>query len=528
MLREAVAYWGAMCYNNKKNTSILRPGTGKIPMRCRSGGAPSEETMSEKKSLKLNFVMNAILTMSSFLFPLISFPYVSRVLLPVGTGKVSFATSLISYFLMFAQLGIPTYGVRACAKVRDDKRALTKTAHELFIINLVMSVISYAALFLALIFVPRLRGERPLYLLVSLTIIFNTIGMEWLYKALEQYTYITVRSIIFKAVALAAMFALVRTQEDYVIYGGITILASSASYLMNFIHARKYIDMRPVGGYEFRPHLKAVAIFFAMACASTVYTNLDTVMLGFMTNDETVGYYNAAVRIKSILVSIVTSLGTVLLPRASYYVEHGQMDAFRKITGKALNFVFAAALPLMLYFILFARQGIFLLSGESYAGAVLPMQVIMPTLLFIGLSNVLGIQTLVPLGREKVVLWSIIAGAVVDVVLNVAMIPAFGAAGAAAATTIAEAVVLAVQIAALRQEALSAFRKIRYGKILLALASGTAASFWVSGLEMGSFWALALSACLFFGAYGAVLLLTGEPMTRQLLGQVLEKLRKKG
>ena len=156
-----------------------------------------------------------------------------------------------------------------------------------------------------------------------------------------------------------------------------------------------------------------------------VYTNLDTVMLGFMTSDETVGYYNAAVRIKSILVSIVTSLGAVLLPRASYYVERGEMDRFRQITRKALNFVFLAAVPMMIYFMVFARQGIFLLSGENYAGAVRPMQWIMPTLLFIGLSNVLGIQILVPLTREKVVLWSLIAGAAVDVVLNVVLIPKY-------------------------------------------------------------------------------------------------------
>ena len=379
--------------------------------------------MTQKRSLKLNFVMNAVLTMSSFIFPLISFPYVSRILLPEGTGKVSFATSLIAYFTMFAQLGIPTYGVRACARVRDDRNALTKTAQELLIINLVMTALSYAALFLALLFVPRLRAERSLYLLVSLSIFFNTIGMEWLYKALEQYTYITVRSIAFKLVALIAMFALIHTREDYVIYGGITILAASASSVFNFFHARHFISLRPVGGYHFRPHLKAVAVFFAMACASTVYTNLDTVMLGFMTSDETVGYYNAAVRIKTILVSIVTSLGAVLLPRASYYVEHGEMDRFRQITRKALNFVFLAAVPMMIYFMIFAKQGIFLLSGEDYAGSIAPMQWIMPTLLFIGLSNVLGIQILVPLGRERVVLWSIIAGAVVDVVLNIVLIP---------------------------------------------------------------------------------------------------------
>lgn len=479
--------------------------------------------MAQKHSLKLNFVMNAILTMSSFIFPLISYPYVSRILLPEGTGKVSFATSLIAYFIMFAQLGIPTYGVRACSRVRDDRQALTRTAQELLIINLIMTALSYTALFLALLFVPRLRAERTLYLLVSLSMIFNTIGMEWLYKALEQYTYITVRSIVFKIVALIAMFVLIHSREDYVIYGGITILASSASGICNFVHARRFISLRPVGGYRFRPHLKAVAVFFAMACASTVYTNLDTVMLGFMTSDETVGYYNAAVRIKSILVSIVTSLGAVLLPRASYYVERGEMDRFRQITRKALNFVFLAAVPMMIYFMVFARQGIFLLSGEKYAGAVRPMQWIMPTLLFIGLSNVLGIQILVPLNREKVVLWSIIAGAAVDVVLNVALIPQYGASGAAAATSVAELVVLAVQFFVLGKEATGAFAAVSFGKLLPALVAGIAAASWVLLMQWGSFVTLLLSGILFFGSYLAMLLVLKEEMVKQLLMQMLQR-----
>lgn len=484
--------------------------------------------MPEKKSIKLNFIMNAILTMSSFIFPLITFPYVSRILQPEGTGKVAFATSVVAYFLMFAQLGIPTYGVRACAKVRDDRRMLTKTVHELLFINLVMMAVSYLALFGALLFVPRLQEEKLLFIVVSLTILFSSIGMEWLYKALEQYTYITLRSLAFKVVALIAMFALVRSEDDYVIYGGITIFAASASNVMNFVHARKYISMRPMGGYEFKPHLKAVAVFFAMSCASTIYTNLDTVMLGFMQSDTCVGYYNAAVRIKNILVSIVTSLGTVLLPRAAYYVEHKKMEEFRTISRKALNFVFVAAVPMMLYFMLFARDGIFLLSGAEYAGSILPMRLAMPTLVFIGLSNVLGIQILVPMGKEAWVLGSIIAGAVADVAGNILLIPAYGAAGAAAANMIAEGVVLLVQLVMLRKEVMPSLAKIQYWKLVLALAAGCGASFWVASLGLGSFFSLVLAAVLFFGAYGVVLLIMKEQLVCEVLGQMLSKFLPKG
>ena len=151
----------------------------------------------KKNSIKLNFIMNVFLTMSSFIFPLITFPYISRVLLPDGTGKVNFATSFVSYFTMLAQLGIPTYGIRACAMVRDDRRKLTQTAQELLIINIIMSIFSYVVFFILLCTIPKLREDRLLYFIVSTNILLTAIGMEWLYKALEQYTYITVRSIIF-------------------------------------------------------------------------------------------------------------------------------------------------------------------------------------------------------------------------------------------------------------------------------------------------------------------------------------------
>jgi O-antigen/teichoic acid export membrane protein len=445
----------------------------------------------------------------------------------VGTGKVSFATSLISYFSMFAQLGIPTYGIRACATVRDDREKLTRTAHELLMINLIMSAISYVVLAMALTFVPRLREERLLYVIVSMTIILTSIGMEWLYKALEQYTYITIRSIIFKFIALIAMFLLIHQQSDYVIYGGITIFAASASNICNFVNVHKYIDMKPVGGYNLKRHLKPVAVFFAMACATTIYTHLDTVMLGFMSTDADVGYYNAAVKIKTILVSIVTSLGTVLLPRASYYVQNELMDEFWRITRKAINFVFLLASPLMLYFMLFAKQGIYFLSGDAYQGSIVPMQIIMPTLLLIGITNILGIQILVPMGKEKFVLYSEIAGAIVDILINAILIPRFASSGAAIGTLVAEFVVFVVQFIALRNEVTMIFKKIHYFRIGVALVLGAVASLWVKTFCFGNFLTLAISAVLFFGIYGVFLLIAKEPLVEEIFEQVVSAIKKK-
>ena len=171
------------------------------------------------------------------------------------------------------------------------------------------------------------------------------------------------------------MFVLIHDKSDYVIYGGISIFAASASNVCNLINVRKYISIQPAGHYHFRHHMRPILIFFAMSCATTIYTNLDTVMLGFMKTNVDVGYYNAAVKIKNVLLGVVTSLGTVLLPRASYYVEHQETEKFLEITRKAIRFVFIIAVPLMLYFILFAKESVLFLSGEAYAQAILPMQI---------------------------------------------------------------------------------------------------------------------------------------------------------
>lgn len=477
---------------------------------------------NRQKSIKLNFVMNAALTMSSIIFPIITFPYVSRILMPSGMGRVTFATSLISYFSMFAQLGIPTYGIRACAQVRDDKAKLSKTVQELLIINLIMSFFAYVFLAVALVTVPRLFEDRILYIIISSTILLNVVGMEWLYKGLEKYSYITIRSVIFKFIALIAMFVFVHKKEDYIIYGAISIFAASASNILNIIHARRYIDFSFVGHYDLRKHLKAVLIFFAMSCATTIYTNLDTVMLGFMKSDIDVGYYNAAVKIKVILVQVVASLGGVLLPRCSYYVEKGMWADFKRICSKALNFVVVIALPLSVYFIIYAQDAIMFLSGSEYLGAISPMKIIMPTLLFIGMTNILGLQILVPLGKEKIVLYSEVAGAITDLLLNGVLIPRFGASGAAMGTLVAEFVVLIVQCAALRKHLFDIIIKIKYWKIIIATVVSAIASILVLYLKLDCFFNLIISATIFGTLYLCVLLLFKEKMAKEIVVSLYE------
>ena len=480
----------------------------------------------KQKSLKLNFIMNAILTMSSFIFPLITFPYVSRILQPAGNGKVNFMLSIVTYFNMFAQLGIPTYGIRACAAVRDDKEKLTRTVHELLFINIITTVLTYIVFTFAIIFVPRLHQDKILAIIMSFTVVLTTIGVEWLYKALEQYTYITVRSIIFKAISVVAMFLLVHTKSDYVVYGAIATFASSASFILNMINVHKYIGIRPVGNYRIKRHLKPVFIFFAMSIATTIYTNLDSVMLGFMKTDADVGYYTAAVKIKNILVSLVTSLGTVLLPRAAYYIEKGEDEEFIKLSRKAMNFVILSSVPLTIYFIMYAKNGIFFLSGSAYTGSIIPMQIIMPTLIFIGISNLTGMQILVPLDLENTVLISTIIGAIVDLIINTLLIPKMASSGAAIGTLVAEFFVTFYQYVIVRKYVPRLFENITLWKIILANGLAVLASFKIASLHFGNFVILVISGFIYFGVYLVTLLITRENLVLSITNQLLSKLKK--
>lgn len=483
--------------------------------------------MGKTKSVKFNFVMNSILTASSMLFPLITYPYVSRVLQPQGIGSVSFANSVVTYFSMFAQLGIPTYGIRACAKVRDDKEMLSRTVQEILLINMITCIIVYIAFACSLVLIPTFRQEKVLYIVMGSLILFNTIGVEWLYKSLEQYSYITVRSVIFKFIAVVAMFLLIHQKEDYVIYGGITIFAAVGSNIMNFINLRKFIYLRPMRYYNFKRHIKPISVFFAMSIATTVYTNMDNVMLGFMRGTTENGYYDAAVKIKNILVGFVASLGTVLMPRVSYYIEVGEKKEFYRITKKALKFVYLLATPLCLYFILFAAPSIYLISGDLFAPSIPPMRLIMPTLIFIGLTNIIGLQMLVPMGRENQVLYSEIAGAIINLIINSILIPRLGAAGAAIGTVAAEVTVFIVQVMALKKVVIPILRKLPYWKNILALLGGTVVSVGILLLNIGNFLILVISAILFFGVYTLILLLLREEMVGEIFCQIITGLRKR-
>ena len=469
--------------------------------------------------------MNFILTASNFVFPLVTFPYVSRVLGASGNGKIAFIASVASYFSMIASLGIPTYGIRACATVRDDKEKLSKTVHELLIIHSIMTMISLTLFFVSYFLIGRLQREPELMFVNGISLLLNVLGANWLYSALEQYQYITFRSLAFKVISILLMFALVHKRQDYVIYGAISVFAVAGSNVLNFINLRKFVSFKRYKCYHLKQHMKPILVFFAQTVAITVYTNLDTVMLGFMKNDAEVGLYSAAIKVKNILVTLVTSLGTVLLPRLSYYTANGYKEEFKKLTHKAMEIVFVMGMALTGYFVIMAKECIVFISGEEFLGATLAMQIIIPTIIFIGLSNITGIQVLTPLGKEKYVLISVVVGAGIDFVWNLLLIPSMGAAGAAVGTLLAEIAVLLVQWYAIRK--VVKMRLVRVKEIIKIIGiSGTMAILlWIANgtISLPSVLQLMVTAVAYFGSVLLLFVIFRVDIVRTIIGYRKEK-----
>lgn len=480
------------------------------------------------RSVRFNFAMNMLLTVSNFLFPLVTFPYVSRVLMPEGTGKVAFAYSIVSYFSIFAAFGVANYGIRACAQVRDNKEKLSKTVQEILLINIVLMSFVYLVYFLGIAFIPELKAEKTLFLVSGLNILFTIVGVEWLYKGIEQYFYITVRSIIFKLVAFVLVFTCVKTEADYSAYAFIIIFATVGSGVVNLYNLRKIITIKRFENYDFKRHLKPMMTFFITTIAVAFYVNVSVALLGFMQGNEEVGYYNAAYRIKDVMVSIITSLGAVLLPRLSYYIENNMQDKFNDIVSKSIQFIFILSLPLVVFCILFAKPSVLILAGSAYSGSIVPLQVLALIIFIVGLSNLTGIQMLIPLKKEKYLCYSVVIAAVINMVLNLILIPQYGAVGAAISVMIAEASILIYQIYVLKSYSKVLFGNVSYIRIIIALTLAIGLSMWLNTyLSYNDIIVFLISASLFFICYFSVLLLAKEPFIFTILHQIKSKIIKR-
>lgn len=399
-------------------------------------------------SVKTNYLLNLINTISSLLFPLITFPYASRIMLADGIGQVNFFSSIIGYIALFTSLGIPLYAVREIAKVRDDEEERSRIAIEILLLNAGLTALGYIAVAIIAATVAKVQVDVPMFLLLSVTLIITAIGGEWFYQGVEDFKYITIRGLIVKIVSVVLLFLLVHTREDIMWYAAYTVFGVLGGNIFNFIRLRKYINTKSFHLRELHPlrHLKPTLHIFVLNLIISIYVNLNTVMLGFMTDNASVGYYTAATRLTKTILGIVSSLGIVMLPRLSNLIATGQKEEFDRLANKAVNFVIALSLPITVGLIMMGSTLIRLFCGQTYEPAILTLQVLAPIILFIALSNVIGIQILYPQGQENKVIISTAIGAGLNFIIDLFLIPKMAHDGAAIATVVAELAVTLTQM----------------------------------------------------------------------------------
>lgn len=399
-----------------------------------------------QKSLKKNAFFNFVKAFMSIIFPIISFPYASRILLPEGIGSVNFANSTVEYFTMLAKLGISTYAAREAARVRDDKYELSKLAREILSINFVSTAISYILFFIAIFFIPKYADYRLLLIVCSTKVLFMTIGMEWLYTAEEEFGYITIRHTFFQVISLVLLFTFVKTKNDYLIYAGIGVISNVGANVFNLIYSRKFINIFEKTTLSIKKHIKPLFTFFGTSFASKVNDIIDTIMLGFLLSNTAVGFYVAAIKLSSMVKDLITSVISSFMPRSSYYLENNKVDEYKKIINKILGMAFFFSIPATLGLIFLCEPLISIFSGENYLPAAPTMKLLAFTIIFTSFNSFLSNVILVPTKKENFMLYAQIVALTANVTLNYFFIKQWGVFGAGLATLMVEVTLPAVKL----------------------------------------------------------------------------------
>lgn len=399
-------------------------------------------------SVKFNAVMNAILTTSTFIFPLITVPYVSRVLSVEGNGEVAFAQYIVQVIMYVTVLGIPVYGVRECAAVRDDAQKLAQLVKELLVILGVSTAICYMLYVVAVFTVPQLSYNKPLFMIFSINIVLGSLGVEWFYQAIEQYSYITVRNILFKFLSVIGMFVFVRDANDVLQYAALLVFAVAASNIVNIVRLIKVLNLFKIQTKKLRisRHIRPIMVFFVANFAKNLYQNSDVVLLGFFTGSYQVGIYQLVTKIKSVLFGGVNSVGSVMMPRLSYYLQSGDKGKYLDLLRKNINFLFFVLFGLECYILVFAESIVKIVAGDAFIDSASPLRLIGLVVIFSCFNIVTGVQILTTIGHEKQMAFATVVGAVASVVVNVLLDGSIGALGAAIAAVCADGVIMVIML----------------------------------------------------------------------------------
>lgn len=392
------------------------------------------------KSLGKNAFLNGLRSVLNIIFPIITFPYVSRVLSVGELGKYNWSNSFVSYFLLIAGLGIATYAVREGAKLRNDRNEISAFASQVFSINILSTVVSYILLFLCVLIFPKIQSYSVCIYIFSIQIVFTTLGTEWIYSIFEEYTYITIRSIVFKILSIVMLFVFVRRPGDYLNYAGITVFSAVGSNVLNYLHAKKFCTIRFTFNIDWQEHLKPILIIFASSVATTIYLSLDTTLLGLINNNYVVGIYSVSTKMYNIVKQLIAAILTVTIPRFALLWGRHRYREYRKLLLEISDALALISIPAAVGVYMLAPQIVILLSSAKYIRAVSSLRLLCPALIFSIFSWIFTSCVLIPAKRENKVLIITILSAVVNLVLNLLLMPSLKENAAAITTSLSEAI----------------------------------------------------------------------------------------
>ena len=395
--------------------------------------------MQQKKSIATNAVLNTLKTVLGVVFPLITFPYVSRILGVENVGIYTFSASFLSYFLLIAALGVATYGIREGVQYRDDRKAIGDFISELFTINMISAAIAYCLLFALVFSVPFLGIYRSVILILSAEVLFNTIGVSWVCNIFEDFFVIAVRSIAMQVVSLLLIFVFVRTPEDLNLYAAILLVSNSGANVFNYFYVKKkYANFHLTKRVNWKKHLRPIFIIFSTSIAITVYVSSDNLMLGVMTDNYQVGLYGTAVKVYTIIKNILAAILTVMIPRFTLLFSNNDEKQINSLFSNIFNILTSIMIPMCMGLFAMSDDIVRIVAGSAYAGAAQPLRLLSIAVCFSLYAFMYTQCILIPIKQEAIVFRATLISAVVNIGLNFFLIPIWGINAAAITTIIAE------------------------------------------------------------------------------------------
>ena len=459
------------------------------------------------------------------LFPLITFPYVCRVIGADGIGEVNFFQSIISYLSLFTCLGIPMYAVREIARDRDDVKKMNKTATEILLLHTFLTFIGYVIVSILCCTVPKIQENIPLFLILSLTIFFTAIGCEWFYQGIEDFKYITIRGLTVRTVSIILLFIFVRSKSDLLYYGCYAVFGVLGGNIFNFFRLRRYIKPENIifSDLNIGRHFVPVLKVFSFTVVTSIYLQLNTVILGFMKSAVAVGYFAVAMKVMQMLLSMSSCLGTVMMPHASNLISEGKDDEFNCLVQKSYDFTLALSLPITMGLIICAPHIITVFCGSGFSPSILPSQIVAPIVLMVAISNVLGIQILFPKGKINLVTMCCGIGALVDVLLNIILIPSLSFIGTAIAYLGAEVATTISMLFIGRRYIPICYIKKSHLTYLLGCAAMGLSIYGISYLRMPAFTTLVAQTLCGGIIYISILIVGKDSLFMQALSKIRVK-----